>query len=213
MPSSYNRIVGQSAERLAALSDGVFAVAMTLLVLDLHVPLAAPSGPPIQTDQDLLTALIRVAPSLLTYFMSFLTLGIFWLGQQTQLNYFARSDRNMTWLHLGFLLIVSIMPFSTALLASYITFRLALFVYWLNIVLLGGLLYLSWIYAERNKLLRDEVTEAIGSATKRRIINYQVLYLIGALLCLFSTYASIVFIVMVQLNAALAFMTRVRRSA
>ena len=55
-------------------------------------------------------------PQLLVYLMSFLTLGIFWVGQQTQLNHLAHSERHFTWIHLAFLFIVTIMPFSTRLL-------------------------------------------------------------------------------------------------
>src|SRR5579871_5074095 len=121
MPSLYNRVAGQNVERLAALSDGVFAIAMTLLVLDLRVPASQAVH-----NGDLGSALAILEPNLTAYFMSFLTLGIFWVGQQTQLNHFARSDRDLTWIHLGFLLAVSLMPFSTALLASFIELRLAL---------------------------------------------------------------------------------------
>ena len=88
--------------------------------------------------------MVQLAPSLLTYFMSFLTLGIFWVGQQTQLNHFARSNRHLTWIHLAFLCTVVLMPFSTGLLAEYITYRLALVVYWLNLLLLGVMLFSSW---------------------------------------------------------------------
>ena len=93
MRTYYNRIAGQSLERLAALSDGIFAVAMTLLVLDLHVPVSTVSQP-IMHEQELLSALIKLGPNILPYFMSFLTLGIFWVGQQTQLNNFTRSNRH-----------------------------------------------------------------------------------------------------------------------
>src|SRR5438477_9696033 len=81
----YNALAGQSLERLAALSDGVFAIAMTLLVLDLRVPLSAD----IHTEYDLWRALAALSPRLITYLMSFMTLGIFWVAQQTQLNDFA----------------------------------------------------------------------------------------------------------------------------
>ncbi len=107
MGARYNAIAGQSVERLAALSDGLFAVAMTLLVLDLKVPAAEA----INTDQALLVALEALTPRLLIYLMSFLTLGIFWVGQQTQLSHFARSDRHLTWIHLAFLFAISLMPF------------------------------------------------------------------------------------------------------
>ncbi len=178
MRTYYNRIAGQSLERLAALSDGIFAVAMTLLVLDLHVPVR--KG--INTEQDLWNALVNLAPNLLPYLMSFLTLGIFWVGQQTQLNHFTRSNRNLTWIHLAFLLAVTLMPFSTGLLAAFITFRLALVVYWLNILLLGSVLFVSWRYAQHAGLMKDDITAEIRSANERRIIIGQALYAFGVAL-------------------------------
>jgi uncharacterized membrane protein len=65
--SSYNRIAGQNLERLAALSDGVFAVAMTLLVLDLRVP----ASEALRSEHDLTRALLALAPRLMMYLMSF----------------------------------------------------------------------------------------------------------------------------------------------
>ncbi len=194
------------------MSDGIFAVAMTLLVLDLAVPAveAAHVQQPlwasgaIQSEQVLGDALVKLSPRLLTYLMSFLTLGIFWLGQQTQLSYFARSNRNLAWVHLSFLLGVSLMPFSTGLLADFITYRLALVVYWLNLLLLGVILLISWRYAERSGLMKDEATAEIRSANERRIVTYQALYAFGALLCVISTYVSIVFIILLQLNSAIS---------
>ncbi len=197
---SYNRFAGQSLERLAALSDGIFAVAMTLLVLDLHVPV----GDIIQSEQALWTALVALAPRLLTYFMSFLTLGIFWVGQQTQLNHFERSNRDLSWIHLIFLFAVTLMPFSTGLLADYITFRLALVIYWLNLLFLGIMLFVSWRYAQRADLLKEDVTDAICAATERRIVIYQVLYALGAALCVFNPYVSIAFIILLELNSVIA---------
>jgi uncharacterized membrane protein len=200
MSTFYNRIAGQNLERLAALSDGIFAVAMTLLVLDLHVPASGA----IHSEPDLWHALVKLSPSLLTYFMSFLTLGIFWVGQQTQLNHFARSDRHLAWIQLAFLLAVSLTPFSTALLAAFITYRIALVVYWFNILLLGAVLFGSLQYASRAGLVKDEVTVEMRSALERRIVIAQALYAFGALLCVVNTYVSIAVIVLVQLNYAIA---------
>ena len=139
MTTSYDQIAGQSVERLAALSDGIFAVARTLLVLDLR----APAAQAIHSEADLRHALIVLAPRLLTYMMSFLTLGIFWVGRQTQLNHLERSTRSLTWLHLAFLFVVTLTPFSASFLAEHMQFRTALLVYWFNILLLGVTLYLS----------------------------------------------------------------------
>jgi uncharacterized membrane protein len=124
MPTRYHRFAGSSLDRLAALSDGVFAVAMTLLVLDLKAP-SVPnraqhpiwSGGGGGSEQLLAHGLLhQVAPRVLPYAMSFLTLGIFWVGQQTQLESFTRSSRELTWIHIAFLAAVTLMPFSTGLL-------------------------------------------------------------------------------------------------
>src|SRR5579863_1001948 len=200
MATSYNQIAGQSVERLAALSDGIFAVAMTLLLLELH----APAKELIHSEGDLRIALVALFPQLLVYLMSFLTLGIFWVGQQTQLNHIERSDRNFSWIHLAFLFAVTLMPFSTRLLTEFAEFRSALVGYWINILLLGVVLYLSWGYATKSKLLRDDVPAEVPTAICRRILIGQGLYAVGALLCVLNTYWSIAFIVLVQLNYALA---------
>jgi Endosomal/lysosomal potassium channel TMEM175 len=129
MTTHYNQIAGQSVERLAALSDGIFAVAMTLLVLDLRVPAAEA----VHSERDLWRALLTLSPQLVMYMMSFLTLGIFWIGQQTQLNHLARSTRGLAWMHLLFLFAVTLTPFSTRLLAEHTAYRSALLLDWLNI--------------------------------------------------------------------------------
>ena len=200
MPDSYNRIAGQSVERLAALSDGVFAVAMTLLVLDLR----APAVEAIHSEGDLWGALGALGPRLLMYVLSFMTLGIFWVGQQTQLNHLARSDRSLSWMHLVFLFATSMMPFSTTLLAQFTNYRLALVVYWLNIFLIGAMLYASWVCALGSGLVKPEMPPEVSSAIKRRILIAQALYAFGALLSVFNTYWSIGFILLVELNYALA---------
>jgi|SRR5271166_4000248 len=196
----YNRLAGQNLGRLAALSDGVFAVAMTLLVLDLHVPAMAS----IHSERELWQSLVGLAPRLIPYVMTFMTLGIFWIGQQTQLDRFERADRDLTWLQIAFLLAVTLTPFSTTLLAEFLTFRVALLVYWLNIVALGVLLIATWKYAEHAGLVSATTTPEMRAAIERRIVIAQTLYAFGAVLCLINTYWSIAFIVLVQLNYVLA---------
>jgi len=198
--TSYNRIAGQSVERLAALSDGIFAVAMTLLVLDLRLP----AMQAIHSEHDLWRDLAARSPQFVTYLMSFLTLGIFWVGQQTQLNNLAHSDRHLTWIHLAFLFAVTITPFSTMLLARFIAYRLALLVYWSNVLLLGAVLYGSWGYAVRARLVKEEIPADVPAVICRRIVIGQSLYAFGAALCVVNPYWSIGFIVLVQLNYAVA---------
>lgn len=200
MNTSYDQIAGTGLERLAALSDGLFAIAMTLIVLEIRVP----AREAVATEKALGVALIGLLPRIVTYLLSFLTLGIFWVGQQTQLNHFSRADRHLSWLHLAFLASVATMPFSTGLLAEFTTFRTALLIYWTNVLLSGVVLYLGWLYAERAGLVKGGTPPDVGRAIKRRIVVAQTLYAVGAALCVVDTYWSIGFIVLVQLNYAIA---------
>jgi uncharacterized membrane protein len=200
MGTNYNEIAGRSVERIAALSDGIFAVAMTLLVLDLH----APAVQAVHGDQGLLAALAGLLPKCAVYVMSFMTLGIFWVGQQTQLNFIETSNRELTWLHLLFLFFVTLMPFSTQLIGTFIADRAALVVYWLNILLLGAALLAAWRYSLFARLTKADTPEPMRRGVERRIVIAQALYAAGAALCVVNTYWSLGFIVLVQLNYVFA---------
>src|ERR1700722_20727953 len=89
MQTNYNTLAGEEVGRIAALRDGIFAIAATILVLDFHTPEAAD----IHSEADLLRALVASAPRLLPWLLSSLTLGIFWLCPQTPLSPLARSNR------------------------------------------------------------------------------------------------------------------------
>jgi uncharacterized membrane protein len=196
----YNRFAGGSLDRLAALSDGVSAVAMTLLVFDLHAPAAA--AIPFRTGPRDIAAAARAAASRLSDELSHprRLLG----RQQTQLNHLARADRDISWIHLAFLFAVTLMPFSTSLVSEFIRYRTALVGYWLNILLLGALLWVAWRYARRAGLVADEVPQNIARAIECRIAVAEGFYAFGALLSVFDTYWSIGFIVLVQLNYGVA---------
>lgn len=200
MHTLYNRIQGRNLERLAALSDGIFAVAMTLLVLDLHIP----SAVSVHSEQELMYALGALGPQWIAYLMSFLTLGIFWAGQQTQLNHIGEGTRDLMWIHLGFLFAITLMPLSTRLLAEFITYRAALGIYWLNIFLPGAMLYWSWKYATRAGLIKADTPQEVRASICKRVFIAQSLYAGGAALCVINTWVSIAAIVLVQLNYAIA---------
>jgi uncharacterized membrane protein len=131
-------------------------------------------------------------------------LGIFWVGQQSQLNHLKRSNVRLTWIHLILLFAVTLMPLSTKFLAEFVRYRTALLAYWLNIVVLGLMLYISWAYATRANLIKDDLPPATTSAICNRILIAQSLYAFGAILCIFSTYWSIAAIVLLQLNYVIA---------
>ena len=203
MPTTtYNQVAGRRLNRIEALSDGVFAIAMTLLVLELKVPV----DDAIKTENDLWHAFTHLRVELLAYFLSFMTLGIFWVGQSVQLQHIGKSDRNLVWINIFFLMIVSMLPFTTAFLSTHIGFKMAIALYWLNIFLLGLIVYINWNYAMRHQYVESpEVpVEVLNKAVRRRIIMAQSLYAIGALMCFINNYVSIFFIIAVQLNYAFA---------
>ena len=199
MSEPYNLFSGQSLERLTALSDGLFAVAMTLLVLDMRVPVS--SAGLVDSDRGLWEALLRLGPSFAAYLLSFTMLGTFWLAQHTLLGILGRCDRTLTWINLGFLFVVSLLPFSAALLAHYVRLRLGVGVYWLNILLLGAGLEWAARYGRKTFMPGDAAAQARSRLTtfRRRILLAQALYAVAALICLASTVASVIALALVQL--------------
>ncbi len=202
MKKHYNQIAGFNKHRLESLSDGIFAIALTLLILDVRVPVSEI----VNSETDLISAFFTVTPNLLTYFMSFITLGVYWSAHSTQFHYISRSDRHLNWISLFFLLVVSLIPFTTAFLSRFITFKFAIGLYWLNIMLLGLMLGINWRYVLKHNLLNiDEIErKEVSQAIKRRFVEAHSLYTIGTLLCFINTYCSIIMLILVQLNFALA---------
>ena len=198
MSEPYNRFTGQSLERLTALADGLFAVAMTLLVLDLRVPVSAAGSA--YTEHGLWDVLLKLGPSFAAYLLSFTMLGTFWLAQHTLLGILGRCDRTLTWISLGFLFVVSLLPFSAALLAHFVRLRLAVGAYWLNILLLGVALELAARYG-RKVLVPGDARQSRSRLAifRRRILLAQTLYALAALTCVVNTQASVIALAVVQL--------------
>ena len=201
-PRIFNQLVGTSIDRLAGISDGIFSVGMTLLVLGLVVkPLTGAAT----TNGELWNYLANLGPNVLVYVMSFMTLGIFWVAQSTQIGHLARSNRHYVWIQLAFLLAVTLVPFSTALLAAFPTLQVALVEYWLNIVVLGGILFVALEYASRAHLFQESEERELVRLMRGRILIAQSLYALATALSLFfSTWVSITLIVLVQLNYVIA---------
>ncbi|MBZ9726653.1 TMEM175 family protein [Mesorhizobium sp. CO1-1-11] len=181
--------------RIVGITDGVFAIALTLIVLEIRVP----AHEVIHSEHDLLAAIAALAPRFLTYALSFLTLTIFWFGQQAQHGLIAKSDRRLATLNLCFLAFIALLPFSTDLLADFLEFRTAVLVYWLNLLMLGITLFVSWRYAEKSGLVAEDVDAETKRTVYLRIVKAQVLWAVGAAFCLITPLASVGFILVVQL--------------
>jgi TMEM175 potassium channel family protein len=143
-----------NTNRTEAFSDGVFAIAATLLVLELKIPHVEPGG--------LSEALLESWPSYATYVVSFLTIGIIWVNHHAVMERIKNVNRPLLFLNLVFLMAVAAIPFPTALLADYLQAghdeRLASAIYGTTMALMGVTFGLIWAYAVfSDDLLHDKI--------------------------------------------------------
>jgi uncharacterized membrane protein len=126
--------------RVLALSDGVFAIIMTLLVLDIHVPQLADAG-------SLGSALRGLRPSLTAFVISFIAAGMYWVGHRDLFGLIRRADRGLVWLNIVYLLPLCLLPFGAGLLGRYDREPLALRIYGLILVAIAAMRVTIWLYA------------------------------------------------------------------
>ncbi len=185
--------------RLETLEDGVFAIAMTLLVLNLKVPN--------KLDSSLIFAILQIWPNLLTFFGSFLLLGVFWLGHRTALSYIKFADHIYHWLNLILLMFVSILPFSASLIAKYYNERAAIIIYGLNLIAIGITMFIQWVYASKDfRLLDKDLNPSIIRYAKIRTGFAPVVYFLAILLSFVNIHISQIVFTVVPLLYILPFL-------
>jgi uncharacterized membrane protein len=190
-------IEGLSKHRLEALGDGIFAFAMTLLVLDVKMPkipeaLAAP---------ELLTrALLELWPKFISYFISFVVLGVLWIAYTGYFHFVKRTDRWFLWINLLFLMFVVFVPFSTDLLGDYRMHRVAVGIYGCNILALELTLYLQWWYATSDhRLVGSDLESELVLRAKRRMLAGVCAYASAVLLAWLSPMVSLILYVLMPI--------------
>ncbi|MCX6010374.1 MAG: TMEM175 family protein [Chloroflexi bacterium] len=138
-----------TTRRIEALADCIFAFAMTLLVLNLALPDA------IQTKLSLSQLLVGQWTKFFNYVLSFALLAIFWIVHHQQFHVIRRTDRRHVWINIGILMFVALMPFSTDVAGDYSRETLAELLFSANLMILGLLFLLNWVYACSNHRLID----------------------------------------------------------
>ena len=173
--------------RLEAFSDGVFAIAITLLVLELGVPEGA--------GEHLAHELARQWPSYLAYLVSFLVIGIIWMNHHAVLDHLREADRPLMALNLFLLLWTSLIPWPTRLVAEYMRDggdpeRVAALIYAGTMTMMGVAFGALWAYAARHpELLSVELSEAEISRRTRRFTIGAPIYALSIVVALFSAPA------------------------
>ena len=138
-------------ERLVFFSDAVFAIAITVLVLELRVP----ELPPERAEAELLAHLLELWPRFFAYLISFVVIGLYWIGHHRLFRHIVRYDAGLLVLNLLLLLSVAFLPFPTALISAYEYTRVAVVFYTLSLLACVLLLWLLWWYASRGRRLVD----------------------------------------------------------
>jgi uncharacterized membrane protein len=170
--------------RILALSDGVFAIAITLLILEIAIP--ATTGHP-----DLPKALLELWPRYLAYVLSFVVIARFWVTHQLAFRLIGRHDAVLVWLNLVLLMFVAFLPFPTAVLGEHNGSPAAAVLYAAAVILAGTASAAYWWYASgRGRLLRPGVGRGQVRALRARGVSGPAFFALTLPVAAFAPYAA-----------------------
>jgi TMEM175 potassium channel family protein len=179
---------GRDRDRIVNLSDGIFAIAITLLVLDLRVP-DIPEG---MVASELPAALLSLWPKYLGYFLSFVGISIFWVIHHSIFRPIRAYDRTLLYLNFLFLMVVAFVPFPTSLLGEYGDRQLPVAVY--AATLATGRLLLTaihWYSTRDNRLLGEAQDPATVRFFLIRGLTIPAIFVLSIVVSFFSVSAAI----------------------
>jgi uncharacterized membrane protein len=151
-------------------------------------------------------ALRHLAPQVLVYVISFINLGVLWVGQHNQYHFIARADRWFLWINISYLLLISFIPLATALLGYYPLERLPLFVYGANLLAATLVLALHWQYVTAGgRLVARPLSPTVVRLAHRRILGSAGAFGTALLLSLLTPAAGLVIFLVVPFVNVLPF--------
>ncbi|MFC7133641.1 MULTISPECIES: TMEM175 family protein [Salinibaculum] len=189
----------EETDRLLALSDGVIAIAITLLVLEISVP----ELPPGTTSEALQAVVFDQWNQFVGYTLSFLVIGLYWTLHRRVFVYIEEHNRGVLWLNLLFLLFVAFVPYGTSVFSTYpnafgIAFIAAV------LALTGLSLALLWLYASRKRLIEEGLTSRVVTIQATRYLVSPVVFLLSIVVATVDPgWAVLTWLLLVPINAAL----------
>jgi uncharacterized membrane protein len=180
-------------DNLINFSDAVFAIAITLLVIDIKLPEGLHGG----GGHYLLSALVDLWPSYLSYIISFVVIAVYWYNYHKIIYYAAEADNKIAFLNIVFLFTVTIMPFTASMLGRYGEESVAVAIYAASVAVGNAVLFLLWRHILRKYLLADK-------ALSKRNVDYLymragfpiVVALISMVLAIFSPFVATIFLLL-----------------
>jgi uncharacterized membrane protein len=196
---------GLSKKRVELLTDGIFAVVMTLLVLDITVPQISSHDAidSVAAGTELLNRLVDLWPKLLSFGISFITLAIYWLAHNRQFHYIKHVNRTLVWINLMFLMATCLLPFSSSLLGEYHQQQISIFVFGANSIIIASLLSIQWMYSIRHHstLIHENLDPIIKTTSLRRLLFGIIVYLIAIGISFVDVHLSVYFFALILISA------------
>lgn len=179
-------------DRLKLFSDGVFAIAITILVLEIKIPEIAEN----LVATELPKELWHLVPKILSNIISFIILGIYWIAHHNIFMHIIRHDHIMLWLNTLFLMCIASLPFPTGLLGHYPNQQISVAIYAGTLLVTGIVLDILWWYATTHRLVDDEIDANFIAFVHRYNRIAPALYLLSIVISFLSlTLAKFIFIV------------------
>ena len=178
--------------RLEAFTDGVLAIVITLLILNVKLP---------EVDYDHLPeGLMNMLSSIGVYALSFLLIGMYWVFHHHTFSFIAEVDGFILWINIAFLLFISFLPFPTSLLGRYPVKELPILIYGINLLLINLTGFLGIIYLRRNRQLSTPLfTDAAFRTQMKMYFGVNLMYVICITIAFFSPLISILLLAVLTL--------------
>jgi len=174
-------------ERVEALADGIFATVMTILVLSLVVPTVTGMNSTATLQSDL----ARFLPDLFAYVITFIFLGVLWIGHQSSLSHITKFDLRIVWLNILLLMGVGLIPFTTALLGRYPLQPIADVFYGINGVGVTIVYNVLWFDSRSRHMTHEEPDRSVTLYRNRTLLVGPVVYSLATILAYVSPYISL----------------------
>lgn len=156
-----------TVHRIEALTDGVFAIVLTLLVLDISIPLITHSSLQVELPR----RLIELWPKFYSYVLSFIVLGMFWSNHHLAFHHIKRSNNGLVWINIFFLMFVALIPFTTSLIGDYRMEQLPFVIYVINVLLILIMRLILWTYATgKYRLVDSDINPRLVKGRKLSMI-------------------------------------------
>ncbi len=174
-----HKVFMMTPERINTLSDGVFAIVMTILILDIKID----KSPDANDAMELISKLWGLLPRIEVYIVSFLILGLFWISHHSQFHYIKRNDLKLLWINIFFLMFVSILPFSTDIAGEFTDHNLSLLILSSNLLIVNILLSINWRYATyKHRLVDPQLSNDLIKLYNRKNVTTSIVFLVAIIM-------------------------------